>query len=148
MTGLTYHIDVAGFDAAARALNDLVGFDRATLLSVAIAVPLGSTHERLRETKAAPDGTPWAAWSEDYAQTRHGGHSLLMNEGDLDDSITEFVSGDLAGVGSNLVYAAIQQFGGEAVDMDIPARPYLGLTDEDAREIEGAVIDYMGSLVR
>jgi len=116
-------------------------------MSVAIAVPIANTHERLRETKRAPDGTAWADWSDAYAATREKRHSLLMSEGNLDDSITEYVEGDVAAAGSNMIYAAIQQFGGEDVDMDIPARPYLGIANEEAREIEHVVGFWLEGLI-
>lgn len=45
------------------------------------------TKIRIADEKKAPDGTPWAAWSEGYARTRHGNQSPLVGEGDLRDSI-------------------------------------------------------------
>ena len=148
MTGLVHDIDIAGIDSAVARLHDLGGFDKATVLSVATGVAISSTHERLRETKTAPDGTAWAEWSDAYAETRKAQHSLLMGEGNLDDSITEFTDGDTGGVGTNMIYGAIQQFGGEEVGIDIPARPYLGLSPEDVTEIEHAVGDYLTSVLQ
>lgn len=61
-------------------------------------------------------------------------------------------------VGSNLVHAAIHQFGGVirpraakllmfrghvAKSVDIPARPYLGLSKEDERELVERTLDWL-----
>jgi len=98
------------------------------------------TRRRLSADKEAPDGTPWAPWSDDYAASRKGGKSLLEGEGDLLDSITYEVDRGQVSVGSNLVYAAIHQHGGTP-DMapgpaGVPARPYLGFSDNDLAEIQ------------
>ncbi len=100
------------------------------------------TRRRIAEEKESPEGKPWAAWSEGYARTRHSGHGLLVGEGALLDSIAYAVSSDgSVVVGSNLVYAAIHQFGGaEAGKPGLPpARPYLGLSAENTRDVEGVI---------
>lgn len=148
MTGLVQQIDLQGIEIVVARLHSLAGFEKATVLSVATGVAISSTHERLRESKTAPDGTQWADWSDDYAKTRKNHHSLLMGEGNLDDSITEFIEGDTGGVGTNLIYGAIQQFGGEEVNSDITARPYLGLSPKDETEIEHAVGDYFKTVMQ
>lgn len=101
------------------------------------------THRRIREEKTAPDGQKWPKWSDDYAATRHGGHSLLMGHGELDDSIQFDVDGDEVLVGSNLIYAAIHQFGGAEVGIPIPARPYLGLSPENLEDLEAVIDDFI-----
>jgi phage virion morphogenesis protein len=100
------------------------------------------TRTRIQSEKQSPSGEAWKAWSEKYARTRHGGHSLLQNEGDLLDSIQWAVSGDSVEIGSNLVYAATHQHGRGA----IPARPYLGLSDEDQVEIADVIDDWLKTL--
>ena len=69
------------------------------------------THRRLRNEKTAPDGAPWLDWSERYAKTRHSNHSLLMSEGELDDSIQYYTNRNTVHVGSPLVYASLHQNG-------------------------------------
>ncbi|SFQ14362.1 phage virion morphogenesis (putative tail completion) protein [Roseivivax halotolerans] len=102
---------------------------------------------RISDEKVAPGGAPWAAWSADYAATRSAQHSLLVGENDLLESVQNYSAGAEAKVGTNLVYGAIHQFGGEPVGMPIPARPYLGVSDENAAEIEDLVIDYLEELL-
>ena len=63
---------------------------------------------------------------------------ILQVEGKLAASISTFYDNDSAVIGSNLEYAAIHQLGGQAgrnKKVNIPARPYLQLTDEDFQEI-------------
>lgn len=94
------------------------------------------THNRIRNEKNSPEGIAWPEWSDEYAKTRHSGHSLLMNEGDLDDSITFNVLDDGVEIGSNLVYAARQHFGGKG----IPSRKYLGVNKDNLDDVQ-AVLD-------
>jgi len=66
--------------------------------------------------------------------------------GQLAASISRKYTENEAMVGTNLVYAAIHQFVGRAGrggKAEIPARPYLKLTEEDLNEIKKAVIDYL-----
>lgn len=139
MVGIVYRVETARIERAARALAGLLSSGE--IQGEISGILKSQTQRRLTETKIAPDGTPWPEWSEEYAQTRGAHHSLLEGDGDLVDSIMTFADRSAAGVGSPLVYAAIQQFGGEEVGMDIPARAYLGLSSEDAAEIEQIVAD-------
>lgn len=63
---------------------------------------------------------------------------ILQRDGQLAASITQQSDNDSAIVGTNLIYAAIHQFGGQAGrggSVNIPARPYLQLTPDDISEI-------------
>ena len=112
------------------------GFPR--LLEALGAEVASQAQRRIREEKAAPDGTPWAPWSARHAATRHGGHGLLMGEGDLDDSIQHFLSGpETVEIGSPLVYAATHQFGDEG--RGIPARPFLGYSAGNERDLDAVI---------
>jgi phage virion morphogenesis protein len=111
--------------------------DRHQLLEEIGAEVESQTRRRISEEKTSPDGEKWPAWSDAYAATRHEGQSLLEAEGYLLDSLQFAVSGDQVEVGSNLVYAAIQEFGGAEVGKPgLPARSYLGLSDENAADVE------------
>lgn len=96
------------------------------------------TRRRIESEKQGPDGERWPEWSPGYAATRHGGHSLLESTGALLDSLTAFADAQTAGWGTNVKYAAIHQFGGKAGrkhTAEIPARPYLGVSDENLKEL-------------
>lgn len=123
----------------------LGNIDRRGLLEQLTSEVESQTRERITSgAEKAPDGEPWQSWTSRYAATRHGDNSMLDGEGDLEDSITSEIEGDEALIGSNLVYAAIHQFGGTP-DMapgpaGIPARAYLGFSRDNLDEIE-AVAD-------
>lgn len=113
------------------------------------------TKRRIEDEKTAPDGTPWAPWSPRYAarlskRNRVTARSLLVGEGNLRESIQNLVTGTDIQVGTNLVYGAIHQFGGDtsAGHPAIPARPYLGLSAENATEVEQLVVDRVEEMVR
>ncbi len=148
MAGVALTYDVAQLDAAAVTLNSIAGLIEPAVITGTVAAIIESqTRRRIQEEKAAPDGTPWAQWSPGYAETRHSGQSLLQGEGDLLDTIFGEQRGAEAVVGSPMVYAAIQQFGGQDVGKpELLARPFLGVSDDNASEIEDVVITYLQSL--
>ncbi len=87
------------------------------------------------QIETAPDGKPWQKSLRALAD----GGQTLTDKGHLRRSITHRVAADgrSVDVGSNLVYAAIHQFGGQAGrgrSVTLPARPYLGIDgrSEDA----------------
>ncbi|HBD18678.1 MAG TPA: phage virion morphogenesis protein [Arenimonas sp.] len=140
MAGAGIHIDLSGIKALERRLAALGGFDAGDLLDVIGAQVESQARRRISEEKQAPDGAAWPNWSEEYAATRHSGHSLLEGEGDLIGSLDHVVSGNEVEIGSNLIYAATHQFGDE--ERNIQARPYLGLSAGDEAEIERTILDW------
>ena len=110
-------------------------FDGNTLLTALGAEIESQTRRRIADEKTTPAGADWPDWSEDYAATRHSGQSLLQSEGGLLDSIQQLVSGDTVEVGSNLIYAALHQHGGEPVGIDVPAREWLGLSSDNLDDL-------------
>lgn len=139
MTGITYELDTA---EAIAGLRHLSAFDIADLAYNVGALLESSTRRRIDEEKTAPDGAAWAPWSPGYAATRSGRHSLLVGDNSLAGSIQNLSDDQAAIVGTNMVYGAIHQFGGEAGRnhaAEIPARPYLGISERDRRDIERLV---------
>lgn len=71
---------------------------------------------------------------------------ILQVSGQLASSVNTFYDKDSALIGSNLDYAAIHQLGGPAgknKKVEIPARPYLKLTDDDFNEILDATKNFL-----
>ena len=71
---------------------------------------------------------------------------ILQVSGQLASSISTQYDDESAIIGSNLDYAAIHQLGGQAgknKKVEIPARPYLKLTDDDFNEILDATEHYL-----
>lgn len=139
--------DLAAIEAINRRIEQLASFDRRQLLDVVGATVESQTRRRIEKDKRGPDGTPWSQWSERYAQTRHSGHRLLEGEGSLLDSLQYAVESDSAvEIGSNLIYAATHQMGDDR--RNIPARPYLGLSDDDEAELEQVVDNFMRGVMQ
>lgn len=154
MTGVQMTVQHTELDRAAARLDRLGRADlRFEMLDIVTAVAEGDVRERF-DTKVDPDGQPWVAWSKRYAATRSGRHSLLVERGGLRDSIASFVNaaGTHVAVGSNLVYAAVHQFSGADVPdgnpaRGIPARAFLGLSNQAGRDIEDAIGDFLADVV-
>lgn len=158
MSGTALVLNVRGWEPwqhlgarLGRFLDDLAsGPAREQLLEVLGAEVESQTRRRLAEEKTGPDGKAWPAWSDAYAATRHGGHSLLEDEGHLRDSIQFLVHPDEVEIGTNLVYGAIHQWGGAGVGKPgLPERPYLGVSDENAADLEAVLSRFVsGALER
>lgn len=104
-----------------------------------------STKRRIASTKAAPDGTPWLAWSDDYEARKRPG-TMLKQSGALLRSITSIAGSDTIEIGSDDIKSAVHQYGhtvgsGPFAGRRIPARPYLGISDDDEAAIHARIID-------
>lgn len=143
------HFDLRELEAVNARLGAFATLDKHSLMDAIGFAVENQTRARIQDQKSSPQGEPWKPWTEAYAATRKGGQSLLQGEGDLLDSLTYNVDSDGEGVevGSPLEYAAIHQFGGKPGmapgPAAIPARPYLGLSEDDAAEIEDVVTHWM-----
>lgn len=119
---------------------------------------LESTQDRIRREGPGPGGEAWPSLSPAYLLTKQG-PGMLRESGQLISTLAWQLLGDTGvALGSNKVYAAIQQFGGQtkphrivAVNKKalfwpgaahpvgavnhpgskIPARPYLGVSQAD-----------------
>ena len=117
-----------------------------------VAGVLADETEQAFEDQADPSTqTPWQALaastiaSREEAGTWPGG--ILQVEGQLAASISQDHGRDFAVVGSNLVYAAIHQRGGPAgrgLSTQIPARPFLGISDEGEAEVLEIIERFLG----
>jgi len=102
--------------------------------------------QRNFEEKRAPDGSKWKPLaSSTLKRKRHPGE-ILIGEGILFGSIHPEAHRDRVSWGTNLIYGAIHQLGGFAGRghaTEIPARPYLGVRDDDWPEIRAAIEDWI-----
>jgi phage virion morphogenesis protein len=74
------------------------------------------------------------------------GSKILVDTARLKNSIKVQASSDKVVVGTNVIYAAIQHFGGMAGrghKVRIPARPFMMIQDEDWKEINEVAADYL-----
>lgn len=104
------------------------------------------TTHRISDEKTAPDGTPWAPWSDAYAKTRHGGNSLLQGEAGLLESIEFQVQRNSVRVGSALVYAGVHQDGFSG-SVQVPAH-VRRITQAFGKALKSPVSQSVGSFTR
>lgn len=159
MTAFTITVDDAQVLAALRRLRQHSEDITPALKQIGERL-VESTQDRFA-TSSAPDGTPWAANSAvtisrylglssgKKREARAAGKKPLVNGGFLRDQIHYNVTGNVLEVGATMKYAAMQQFGGKKSEFphlwgDIPARPFLGISDRDRATIEQVVTDYLG----
>ena len=106
-----------------------------------------STEENFKE-EGRPDKWVDLAKSTKKQRTkkRKWPGQILQVEGKLAASINTYYDNDSAVIGSNLEYAAIHQLGGQAgknKSVEIPARPYLKLTEDDFDEILQETVKFL-----
>ena len=130
---------------------------------------VASTKQRFAET-VDPTGGKWAALSpvtlRHYERTKQKFGPVLHKTGDLRESIFHAYDASSVSVGTNLIYAAVQQFGaaqgafGAAIGKDkkgrdhfhhipwgnIPARPFIGLSDSDRTNIQDTVTEWLARI--
>lgn len=105
-----------------------------------------SAQQRFLDEKG-PDGTAWEKHSDATIESRGSGAAKLRDRQHLFDSLSHQATSKEVAVGVNRVYARIQQLGGEAgrpgARVEIPARPYLGVSSDDEREMLQIVRDHV-----
>ena len=102
---------------------------------------LNSTRQRFSDQQA-PDGTPWAPLSAAYqARKKKNADKILVLDGYLSGLLTYQVLPDGLELGTNRIYGATHQFG--APERNIPARPFLGLSEDDRTEFIAILSDYL-----
>jgi phage virion morphogenesis protein len=129
----------------------------APLYDIIGAMLVTSTQQRF-ERQAGPDGT---SWPPSFRAMMEGGRTLF-DGGDLFRSLTHEATDQGVEVGTNVLYAAIHQFGGTirakdggmlhfsiggadvfVREVNMPARPFLGLDAADTDAIEELAADYI-----
>lgn len=159
MAGATLTVDLDSRDAR-RALQALeaAGRNPATLLRPIGTVLVRGVRDRMQR-EVDPEGNPWEPLQPWYAPMKRNSR-MLKESGRLEGSIVAEISADTVAVGSKVPHAAVHQFGatirpvhgpllifrtangepwGAAREVFVPARPYLGISDEDERNIGDVV---------
>jgi len=143
MAGSRFEVD---FDAsgAAKALNRAINaLDNPKPLYRDIGEYLLRSHDQRWDAAQAADGAPWAplkpATLKAKARSKPNAGPLV-----LDEHLRRLVTNSSCSgveIGTPLVYGATHQFGDD--DRNIPARPFLGLSDADRDEIEALAVDHL-----
>jgi len=152
------------FDDAplAQALKGLA--TRAENLSPLMADLAGYLETRADERFETETGPGGGAWPPSLRAKLTGGKTLT-DKAQLRGSIVSQSDASSAEVGTNVIYAAIHQFGGtikaknvpqlafrlasgafvKTSQVNIPARPFLGFDEEDSGEILALSAKYLGA---
>lgn len=159
---LTASLELTGVKSSVAAYA-AAGEDMTPLMDMCGRLLQDSTKSRINDTNVSPDGVPWSpSWRSVF-----DGGKILRDSGRLGDSIVHVAGPDSAEVGTNLFYAGIHQTGrviqakagyalafafpggGFAVveDVSIPARPYLGVSQEDEIALQDVAVDYLEAQV-
>lgn len=134
-----------GLDRFQAALQRVSKFRRTVLLDQLAGLMLTQNRRRLDQEKTSPSGESWAPLSASYAETKKGGE-VLEESDHLLDSLQAQSGSDGVTLGSNLVYAAVHLYGDE--ERGIPARPYLGFSDDDLVELGEVAESYLRGMFR
>ena len=162
MAGNRMGVTFDGKAATASLRGLLAGIENpAPLLAQLGEYTLRTTRARFK-SQTAPDGTAWAALQPWYKKEKSQNKNRVLTlrgylRGQL---VSQVVGGKSVEVGSNLIYAAVHQFGSArpqnlerlqrrhkkefiARETTIPARPYLGLSDADRNELVERTLDWL-----
>ncbi|WP_439596467.1 phage virion morphogenesis protein [Falsiroseomonas sp.] len=172
MTGVTLSVEIRDAQIAGAVAQLRFAFSRPEELTQPIGIRLRDNAQDRFKLERAPDGTPWAPLNPLYAEIKEGPGILRgrdWNRSGLNNSLVHQAAGWDVAIGSNKIYAAVHQFGavikprragmltlrtpsgaiwGVAKEVTIPARPYLGLSDEDRRDVLDIVEDRFGLAMR
>ena len=158
--GVSIVVDLSGLKFAESLLARIVAFDEGELLTAIGAMGESQTRRRISEEKTAPDGSAWPP-------NREGTSILLRTGRNLLDSVAYIVGAgqvqwgaawefahvhqDGAKISAKNAKALIFKIGGKTVgakSVTIPARPFVGLSGDNTKEIEELVTDVFGKLVQ
>ena len=153
---VSIEIDIGDLDEAIMRLRPLTDFEPVPLMETIAAIGESQTRRRIESEKTAPDGTPWPDNIAETPILRETGRNLL-------DSVASSATADVAEWGAGWEYAHVHQNGMTIVpreagklaftvagrfvladEVTIPARPFVGLSDENRQEILEIVTDYLG----
>lgn len=154
MTGIRVTVNDREVQQALRELARL-GRDPSPPLKALGPLLVASTRDRITR-EVTPEGSPFAPLLPAYAAGKRGPGILRERamRGGLFASLTSEQAGKSLRIGTNKIYGAVHQFGAtirprsapalvfrlggrlvRAGSVKIPARPYLGISEEDREEI-------------
>lgn len=151
---MNYRIEIDGQGFAGALNRALAAAQDMTPLMDDIAGILEDEAQSAFREERSPEGDGWARLSQvTIALREKSGHwpgQILQRSGRLAQSISTQVTPTSATVGTNVIYAAVQQFGaarrefkGVAPWGRIPARPFLGLSEDGRDEIRDLAERYV-----
>ena len=145
MAGIHITLDTRGLDKLQARIHGLAGMDTTTLMPRLGEYLQASTKKRFR-TETAPDDSAWAALApRTLKRKKNNKGKVLTARGFLRRGIRyQVLDKSTVQVGTDSVYAATHQYGRD--EANIPARPFLGLSSADRREITAIIRDWASEL--
>jgi phage virion morphogenesis protein len=159
MTAASIVIDDREIQEGLQRVLDAAG-DLAPVLKNIGEYEMEATKDRFR-TERDPDGKPWESLNALYKTTKKGPRILTGQTRSLSEIIYQLASQTSVEVGSNVVYARIHNEGGtikpknatalvfsmggqtfKVKSVRMPRRAFLGINEEDRREIEAIIRDH------
>lgn len=157
--GVRIEIDRTAIEAIDALVTGLADFDAGELCAEIVQAGENQTRKRIESGGPGPDGEAWPP--------NLTGTPILLRTGQhLRDSIASASSGAGGEWGAAWPFAHVHQYGATitpkdasrlafmlgdrkvfATSVTIPARPFVGVSAEDADEIRKLVTDFMGSLL-
>ncbi len=153
-----FNVDLSAFPEIQEKIEKLTlnNKDRSILLNSIGALVIQQTQKRF-ETKVDPDNKAWVNWSAKYKLTRHDGQDILDNTNHLINSFVSEIRGDEVEIKSIEPYASTHNYGdsreitrktksgkqSKSFNRNIPQRKFLGINEEDKKEITNTVLNYI-----
>ena len=153
-------IQLVGLDAALARLEALGRIEFDELLDGLARMGQQQTQRRIEDEKTTPEGAAWPL-------TRDGRKALFVTGTHLYRSIDHAASASEARWGTGWIGAKVHQFGAVirpkdakalsftvggkrvvAKKVTIPARPYLGVSEQNARDLEAAAMTFIERVVQ
>lgn len=160
MDGVIFALDSSAFDEALGRLEAMGRMEFWELTEGLAALGVSQTQKRIEEEKTGPDGRTWP-------KTHDGRGALFVTGDNLYRSIQHDASADEATWGTGWIGARVHQYGATIVPknakalafragghlvfaqkVDIPARPFVGLSDADVAEMEATGALFLERYVR
>lgn len=140
MAGATLDLELDVRRALAAATAAGVALKEPTALLRELGEQLLPIHRRRFRAQQSPDGAPWAPLSPAYQRRkRRNRNRILVLGGYLSNTLRYQIQGGDLLFGTDRKYGATHQFGRDA----IPARPWLGISSDDALRLERTVRDHV-----
>ncbi|UTV30170.1 phage virion morphogenesis protein [Photobacterium atrarenae] len=149
MAGSRYTITLEGQDLIQERINQLL--QAGANLQPAfqdIGEMLLISHDERWSRQVSPDGEPWQPLSENYKvrKKKHQDLILVLNQ-HLNRELNYQATPQSFEFGTNYEYGAIHHFGGSPEmrpqNAAIPARPWLGVSQDDIEEIYDILGDFL-----
>ncbi len=158
MAGVGFKTNLNMLEAAIGRIETAVSEQGELLAAIGETLVTG-THERFEE-QVGPDGEAWPA-------SPRGKSPLLVDTARLKNSINHQEDEQNVYVGTNVIYAAIHQYGGEITPKNakslafpdggrivfrrkvkIPARPFIGISVKDKERIFEQIAEIMAEAAK